>query len=261
MQPAAIPLVPRATRLGALLLASACLARAADPIEEVGKTAAELVKTRAETVRLEQAWMEERALLTATLGALKERADRLTERRDHLKATTAEERAEVAGLNEKKAEARATLDATEKRLEALAAQLLTLRPRLPPRLADALEMSYRTLGAPAASPGERMQVVMTILNRCAQFNSTVTHGEEVVAVPGENGSRALEVIYWGLSHGYALDRPGGRAWLGAPGAQGWQWEPLEGAAPAVAQLMAIRLDHADPSIVAVPARLKPAAAR
>lgn len=234
---------------------------AADPIEEVGKTAGELVKTRAETVRLEQAWIEERAMLNSTIGALKERAERLVERRDHLKATTAEERAEVSGLNEKKTEARATLDATEKRLEALAAQLLALRPKLPPRLSDALEMSYRTLGAPATSPGERMQVVMTILNRCAQFNSTITHGEEVLALAGEPSPKALEVLYWGLSHGYALDRAANRVWIGSPNAQGWQWEVLEGAAPAVAELMAIRLDQADPALIAVPARLKAPVAR
>lgn len=237
-------------------LISVPLLRAADPIQEVGKTAGELVRTRAETVRIEQAWNDEKALLTATIGALKERAERLAERRDHLKATTAEERVEIAGLNEKKNEARATLDASEKRLEALATQLLALRPKLPPRLSDALKMSYRTLGGPAVSPGERMQVVMTILNRCAQFNSIVTHGEEVVALPGESAPKALEVIYWGLSHGYALDRGANRVWLGRPAESAWQWQPLDGAAPAVAELMAIRLDQADPALINVPARLK-----
>jgi hypothetical protein len=117
-------------------------------------------------------------------------------------------------------------------------------------------MSYRSLGGKDASPGERMQLVMTVLNRCAQFNLAITHGEEVLTLEGEPGPKAVDVIYWGLSHGYALDRAGGKAWLGTPGPERWQWEPLPGAAPTVADLMAIRLDQADPRLVSVPARLK-----
>lgn len=243
-----------------LVLAGAMAAgalHAADPIEEVGKAAGELVKTRAETVRLETSWREERALLESTIGGLKERAARLEEKRDHLLAASADERREVADLTAKNAEARATMERNEERLLKLTAELQRLRPFLPPRLSDALEMSYRSLGSATASPGERMQLVMTVLNRCAQFNSTLTHGEEVLELAGESAPKALEVLYWGLSHGYALDRQTNKAWLGSPGPERWQWTPLEGAAGPVAELMAIRLDQADPSLIAVPARLKP----
>ncbi|WP_083270100.1 DUF3450 family protein [Lacunisphaera limnophila] len=239
-------------------LLAAGLARAADPIQEVGKTASEWVKTRAETVRLETAWTQDRAMLGSTLNALKERAERLQDRRDHLLAVTAEERAEQAALNAKLTTSRESLQATETRLIALTEKIVRLRPLLPPRLADALEMSYRSLANPAASPAERMQLVMTVLNRCAQFNHTLTHGEEVLTLEGEAGPKAVDVIYWGLGQGYALDRAAGKAWLGTPGTERWQWEPLPGAAPAVATLMAIRLDEADPQFVSIPARLKPA---
>ncbi len=117
-------------------------------------------------------------------------------------------------------------------------------------------MSYRSLEGKDASPSERMQLVMTVLNRCAQFNLAITHGEETLTLEGEPGPKAVDVIYWGLSHGYALDRAGNKAWLGTPGPERWQWEPLSGAAPAVAELIAIRLDEADPRLVSVPARLK-----
>lgn len=231
-------------------------ARAADPIQEVGKTATEWVQLRVETARLESAWAQDRTLLGSTLAGLKDRAERLEERRDHLLAVTATERSEQAALAAKLTEAKESLQATEARLQTLTDQVLRLRPQLPPRLSAALEMSYRSLAGKEASPGERMQLVMTVLNRCAQFNLSVDQGNEVLALPGESAPKAVDVIYWGLSHGYALDRAAGRAWFGSPGPDGWRWEVLEGAAPAVAELLAIRRDEADPRLVNVPARLK-----
>lgn len=235
---------------------SALHAESADGLDALSRTAGELVRTRAEAVRIESRWAEERALLASTVDALKDRVARLEEKREHLLASTAEERAEREDLQAKTAAERALLAAAEKRLEALAAELLELRPQLPPRLSEALELSYRSLAAGETSPGERMQRVMTILNRCAQFNSTVTHDEEVLALPGESSPKAVEVLYWGLSHAYALDRPAGKVWLGSPAESGWRWEPLEGAVAAVERLIAIRRDEADPALVAVPARLK-----
>lgn len=234
--------------------------RAADPIQEVGRTAADWVKTRGETVRLENNWQQDRTLLTGTIAGLKERTARLAEQRDHLRARTAEERAELTGLAAKLTRSEEGLQVMEKRLGELTGQMLRLRPRLPPRLSSALDLSYRSLAGPDGSPGERMQWVMTILNRCAQFNQTITHGEETLELPGETGPKSFEVIYWGLSHGYALDRSAARAWLGAPSADSWAWTPLEGAAPAVTDLIAIRRDEADPRLVSAPARLKPAPA-
>jgi hypothetical protein len=259
MRPHVFP--PRLT--GGLILLT-CLAAfpvlAADSIEEVGKAATAWVNTRAETVRIANAWTREQDLLTSTLNGLKERAATLQEKRDHLLAVTAEERAEQATLTAKLAESRENLRVTEARLQTLSDQVIRLRPMLPPRLAEALEMSYRSLASKEASPGERMQWVMTILNRCAQFNHSVTQDDEVLTLAGGPGPKSMEVIYWGLSHGYALDRAAGKAWLGTPGAAGWQWESLDGAAPAVAELLAIRRDQADPRLVTVPARLKAATA-
>ena len=64
------------------------------------------------------------------------------------------------------------------------------------------------------------------------------------------------MIYWGLSHGYALDRIAGKAWLGSPGADRWEWQPRPEAAKAVAQLIAANSDKADPAFISVPLQLK-----
>jgi hypothetical protein len=261
MHPQASPLHVAGAVFALTLGLSAPPVRAADPIQEVGKTASDWVKTRGETVRLENNWKQDRTLLTGTIAGMKERVARLAEQRDHLLASTAEERAELATLTAKLADSREGFRATEARLQELTGQVLRLRPRLPPRLSSALDLSYRSLGSGEGSPSERMQLVMTVLNRCAQFNQSITHGEETLELAGEPGPKSVEVIYWGLSHGYALDRAAGKAWLGAPGAERWDWTPLDGAATAVADLMAIRRDEADPRLVSVPARLKTSPAR
>ena len=231
-----------------------------DPIEAMGKNAGEWVKTRAETVRLQDEWSAQRGLLESTVHAVEERANSLEVRRDELKARTAQEREELA-TQEAKNQAMATgFQATEARLKSLDEKLLRLRPALPPRLAAALELPYRSLAGPALPLGERMQLTMTVLNRCVQFNRVVTHGEEVIKLPGESVERSLEVIYWGLSHGYALDRAAGRAWLGSPGPSGWQWEPRPDAAKSVATLLAIADDKEEPEFVTVPAQMQRAGA-
>lgn len=245
-----------------LALLPAALPGEPDPVAAVGKNAGEWLKARAETVRLQTEWATQRELLESTVHAVEERAANVEARRDELKARTASEREELDTMAARNQATAAAFQATETQLKGVVEKLLRLRATLPPRLAAALELPYRSLAGAGAglSVGERMQLTMTVLNRCVQFNRVVTHGEEVIQLPGEPTARSLEVIYWGLSHGYALDRTANRAWLGAPGPQGWQWEPRPDAAQAVAELIAIADDKTEPEFVNVPAQLHRAAA-
>lgn len=239
-----------------VVLFPATLSAEQDRIQTVEKSANEWVKTRAETVRLETEWASDQVLLQLTINALKERAQMLEERRDELKAKTAEERAELETLTEKRRIGAEELDVGEQRLKALSAELIRLRPTLPPRLSDALEMSFRSLTGTELGPSERMQLAMTVLNRCAQFNRNINYGAEVLTLDGESGAKSLDVIYWGLSHGYALDLAAGKAWYGSPGPERWHWEPRPEAASRIAKLIAIHTDKADPAFVTVPAHAK-----
>ncbi|HTO02767.1 MAG TPA: DUF3450 family protein [Opitutus sp.] len=240
-----IPFLHLGRMLSLLLLLPAAFSAEPDTIRAVEKSASEWVKMRAETVRLETDWASDQVLLKSTINALTERAQLLEERRDELKAKTAEERAELEDLTGKRKVAAKELALVEQRLKTLTAQLMELRPALPPRLSDALEMSFRSLTDAELSVGERMQLAMTVLNRCAQFNRSMNHGAEVLAMDGEAGAKSLEVIYWGLSHGYAIDPAAGKAWWGSPGADGWKWEPRPEAVTRVAELIAIHTDKAD----------------
>jgi len=228
---------------------------AADPVDEVDQLARDWVKLRVENTQIDTAWRSERGLLEATLAAEQERAKSLEDKRDLDRARAAQTREELDGLAAKNRSAAADLKTDEARLKALTAQLLALRPNLPPRLADALALTYRSLATADLPLGERMQLAMNVLNRCAQFDRVVTAGEDVLTLEGESGAKSLDVIYWGLSQGYAIDRSTHQAWLGRPGAGGWRWELAPDAYARVAQLLDIARDRADPAFVVVPAQV------
>ena len=247
----------RTAALSALISLSSTGVLAADPqpVENVERVAADWVKARIETTRIETEWGTQRQLLESTVNGLSERAQTLEIKRDYLQAKTAKDREELANLAAMDKTSVASLQGVEGRVQAMSTRLLQLRPSLPPRLSTALEMSYRSLAAPSLTVSERMQLNVTVLTRCAQFNRAITSEKEVVDVGGGGSPELLEVVYWGLSHGYALNRTAGLAWLGFPGPQGWKWEPHPDAAGAVAKLIAIHDDKADPDFVTVPARV------
>jgi hypothetical protein len=184
-----------------------------------------------------------------------ERAQVLEERRASLGAKTARDRNEIETAQNSTQAAAAAMEAADAHLKGLRDQLVQLRPSLPPRLSEALELAFRSLAAADLSPSERMQATMTVLNRCAQFNRTVTYCDEVLAIEGEPGAKSYEVIYWGLSHGYALDRAARKVWLGSPGQKGWRWEARAEATRQVIGLIAVLKDKAEPEFAAVPARI------
>src|SRR5688572_31714042 len=94
---------------------------AAEPVslQSVEKAAGAWVKTRAETVRLETEWSSDRVLLASTVNGLKERAQLLEEKREEWRAKTAEERAELQALAEKRDAAATEALRIETRLTAL----------------------------------------------------------------------------------------------------------------------------------------------
>ena len=237
----------------AVLAGVPSLSPAADTLETVEKSADRWVKLRMETVRLETAWQDERSLVESMVAALNERAVAAEEQRDLVRAKTAKERAELDGLRAKIEAEGNQVRVVDARLKDLTGRLVALRPALPPLLSGALEMSFRSLDNPALPPGERMQLVMNVLNRCAQFNRSINVGEDVLALDGTSSTKSFEVIYWGLSYGYAVDRTAGKAWLGTSRDGGWRWEPKPEAFQNVLRLIDIAADKADPDFVVVPA--------
>jgi hypothetical protein len=248
-------------RLVATMLLGGLLApaRAAAPLEDVQKMVTEWARVRAETVRIESDWSWQEALMQSTLDALQERAQQLGTKRTELEARTTGERRETAELVAGRQEMKEAEAEAMRHLRQLGERLARMRAWLPPRLSVALELPYRSLAVPDAGTGERMRYAMLILNRCAQFNRTVSLGEEMITAA--NGEKHLmEVVYWGLSHGYALDRIANEAYLGAPAESAWAWTAQPGLAPQVSRLINASRDKAEPAFVIAPAQANDPAA-
>lgn len=226
-----------------------------ESIDAVQKAATEWARVRSETVRAETEWRWQKVFLESTLESLAERSQVLKDRRDFLEATVARERGNASELGLKNREALELLQDAGIRAQALSARLVDLRPWLPPRLSEALEFSYRSLEDASLGISERMQAVTIVFNRCFKFDRAITYSEEMLVVKDGKPARFLSVIYWGLSHAYALDATDGIAFFGSPGEKEWIWEEKAGLGPTVARLMALYHDEATPEFTEAPARL------
>lgn len=233
---------------------------AAGSMESIQNAANQWAKIRAENSRLDNDWRLERELLDTTELALTERIRTLEQRRSLLESEASVRERKTAEIGTKHAEAEAMLAEADGRIAALSEKLIALRPWLPPRLSSALEFSYRSLQDPKLSPGERVQVIVSLLNRGQQFNRSITYSEEVLSGDAVDRNQLLEVVYWGLGQAFAFDRSSGTAYRGAPGAEGWTWEKRPDVAAATARLIAVYKDQADPQFTVVPASIAEIAA-
>ncbi len=252
-----MPLIRRRPRgtpgfLAAVSLAAAIALplAAEEPADEVERTVGQWVKVRSETARLRSEWNWQQSLMQSTLDALKSRFARLEAERKELLAKTATERRETVELEERLIAMNTAVAEAERYLVELDSVLVQLRAWLPPRLSAALELPYRSLAATGLPLGERMQHTMAIINRCQLFDRTVSSGEEILMVEG-TGKRLMEVVYWGLAQGYAVDRSAGTAYVGRSGDQGWVWIAAPESAAAITRLLAVARDEQEPVLVPV----------
>jgi hypothetical protein len=226
---------------------------AGTPLGDVEVAAADWAHIEAESVKVEQEWSFGKPFLENLLA---ERNLRLKELNSKLLAARANGRKNAedqAGSRERIEAAHAYLAAADVSLNETVAVLQASRSRLPPRLSDSLELSYRTMGEVERPISERWQAVTVIVNRCFQFNHTIVKAEELLQVEGA-APRLVETIYWGLAQGYALDRAENRAWRGSPEPGGWKWEPFDGQKP-LAHALAIYSERADPYFMPLDAKL------
>ncbi len=222
-------------------------------LEKLQALSVEWVRLRSQTIREEETWRGEQRLLNGTVASLQLQVEALTHRSKAAASRRAENRQQLADLRQGQAALASELCDLDQAMQRLTKQISAFRPQLPPRLSDALELPFRSLGDPQVPLAERTQYIVSILTRCLQFDRKVTYAEEKITVPGGE-VRLLQVLYWGLSHAYALDATNHRAYFGQPGDGAWNWTALTAGADAVEQLIAVRKERADPTFVMVPAR-------
>lgn len=253
----------RLIRLGSIGVLATCLfaeltpasAKDGDPLDSVQQAAIQWTELRNETARLRSEWTTQKEMLESTLTAERQHLQVLQEKHDALFAKTKANRQELDDLAAKNSAQRQTLEAAEQKIKRLTENVQGLRRRLPPRLSDALDLPYRTLADGSTTGAQRAQQVFNILNRCSQFNKAITYGEETLSLPGNPKPKLVEVIYWGLSSGYALDQAAGQAFFGSPAGDEWKWTAAPEMTSALTRVIAMHRDKSDPDVVALPSQL------
>jgi len=103
------------------------------------------------------------------------------------------------------------------------------------------------------SLNKRLTAMLTILAEAEKFNQTVQYfPNRPKEVEGEQ--RLFDVLYFGVSTGYAVDQEGTVAFQMRPGADGWEDRRLEGAgdAAAVRELLNVANKSGETILVTVP---------
>lgn len=238
----------------AALMALPAPAADSTKVEAMQSVVTDWARVRHEKIRLESQWDGDQDLLRSMETALEAQRLTLDEQKRSLTSQLLGQKTVQTELSAKNQAMKTSLATAGAEVDKLSDELLRLRPRLPPRLSRGLEMAFRSLATPETPLAERSQHLVTILTRCVQFNQAITWGEEPVVLPAGSGEKLIEVVYWGLSCGYGLDRAAGKAYVGRPDGDGWAWQEKPGIAGAVAELIAQARDKGDPRLIALPVR-------
>ena len=249
------PLRRTAVLCGLILISNSIQALAeTDSIQAVQESTRKWTEIRLETVKLKEDWVWEKSILESTKDALAQRLQAAASQKKLVESETTLTRNELTKAKLENDQLKSAIIATEEHTQEVIDRLKQLKLKLPPRLSDALNLAYESLDDPQVSLGEKQQLIVTICNRCTQFNSLVTYSEEAVDPTGAD-SRVLQVIYLGLSQGYALDRSNNTAYYGHPEDGKWQWDEDRSLTGSITQLIDVFKEEIDPAIITVPANL------
>jgi len=228
-----------------------------DSLEAIQASALKWIDIRLETAQLQSDWSWQKDLLESTVDAIEFKVERLEAEEALLAAQTESDQVKLDESRQEVALLQSQLTEHGEHNQMLIGSLQALRPSLPPRLSDSLDLAFKSLSKTDLPSGERLQLIGTILNRCLQFNNTITYSEEIVPINGQATRKVMSVLYWGLGQAYALDRVKGEAYVGRPGTDSWEWTLAEKAGPEIQQLIDMFQERIDPVLVKTPIHINP----
>jgi multidrug efflux pump subunit AcrA (membrane-fusion protein) len=151
----------------------------------------------------------------------------------------------------------AALDASMQGLESVVsrheAYLRVWLSRIPPGLAPELGAGFRMLPQNAAAASRtgvlrRLQAVLSLYTQIETLQNNLHLTRALLDVAGVQ--REVDILYFGLGHGFAVSASGDWAAVGTPSGDGWQWQEVR---PEAARIrLAIRTVQRDAEAQLVP---------
>jgi hypothetical protein len=226
---------------------------AADPIQEIDALTQQWTGLEHQKDELRAEWRTQRPVLEQQLSLLERE---IAELNTLLEATAAQQddveqrRLELLEEQTRYEEESAAVEAS---LAQASFDLHSLQRDLPPPLERAWAEELARLDNPVETVTVRFQKLLEVLGQLDDFDAKVTLNEAVMPL-GDGSEHVVKQVYLGLSHGWYVTADRRFAAAGAPGADGWEWQPVDEAA-SIAQIVGILEQTVDPVLVSIPLKL------
>ncbi|MEM9157750.1 MAG: DUF3450 family protein [Verrucomicrobiota bacterium] len=146
----------------------------------------------------------------------------------------------------------------EQKLPAIEERLRTLASRLPRPIRSEVQAQLDKLPKPGdeirATATTRVQSLIATITAIDQFNNSLTLSHEL-RPDGNGGEIDVEILYWGLSAGYAATSKRDKAWVLTPAENGWDWSPST-EVEQISGLIALYEQSENPRLVSVTSTIK-----
>jgi len=198
-------------------------------------------------------WKWQKSVLENTQLALQKQIEIKTKELEQFKSDHSSQIEELHMLEQEQSELKQVYSSSEQQVEEEILEFVSIKDRLPPRLNKALELSFASLVDRSLPLNDRFQILVSSMGRVSQFNHLISYSEEIVIMDGK--PRLMAVLYWGLSHAYALDLSENEAFVGRPNDKQWAWTPSRKLKGNIQQMLSIFREETDPVFVDAPVTL------
>lgn len=253
MKTAVLPLA------AALAAAVAGAVRAEDSFAERRLAMEKWLETRRLISAERQEWRVGRELLVERIETLRRDIEAWREKVAQSRREVAEADREVADLEERRNELLQAVSGVVETVGRLESEVRAALARAPEPLRERVKLLSRRLPEDPSqtrlSLGERAQNVIGILNEMDKFAREITVTSEVREL-ADGTSAEVMVLYVGLGQAYYCNLKRGIAGIGRPGPDGWEWEPRNEIAEAVATAIGVYRNERPAVYVPLPASLR-----
>lgn len=208
-------------------------------------------ETQQAMARERREWLQAREVLQARIDVLKREVadydDKMGKARQKLDDAE-KARAGIFATNDALKAAATNLAVSVGQLEG---RVRELHARMPepflPRAAQLFERMPKDPAATRVSVAERFQNVLGILNEMNKFNTEIPLAYEVRNL-SDGKPAEVKAFYLGLAQAWFVSA-GGEAGVGAPGEQGWQWQPASADAEKIRQAIDVLQNKGTPAFI------------
>jgi uncharacterized coiled-coil protein SlyX len=206
-------------------------------------------------ISLEQKdWRIGRELLADRAQVLERELAAVLEKKAQATNETAKLEAQLAEQNSQNEQVAAVVAQMKEAVAGLEKQVPTLMARTPDffreRVKPLVQRLPKDTAETKAGLPERFQNVIGILNEFSKANGEVTVASEIRAL-GNGRQTEVKALYIGMGQAYYVSA-GGEAGSGRPTASGWEWQPANGLAASITDVMQILQNKATARFVPLP---------